>query len=155
METPGLTREILIHNAIQKFWQTLPGIWHNVRAHTRQMVLDADRVSMPQFAILRAISFGKTSVSQLAEEGRISRPAVSRQVDALVKCGLVSRHEDPRDRRHVELALTAQGDELVKSVFADTSSWMKSRMDGLDEEKLQVIMQSLDLLKQVFSGEDD
>lgn len=155
METQGLKGEALIRAAIQKFWQTLPGIWHNVRAHTRQVVLDGDQVSMPQFAILRAISFGKTGVSQLAEEGRISRPAISRQVDILVKCGLVSRQDNPLDRRHVKLALTRDGDELVKSVFADTSGWMKSRMDGLDDEKLGVIMQALELLGEVFLDEGD
>jgi DNA-binding MarR family transcriptional regulator len=155
METQGQTREALVQAAIRKFWQTLPGVWHNVRAHTRQVVLDGERVSMPQFAILRAISFGKTGVSQLAEEGRISRPAISRQVDILVKCGLVSRQEDPQDRRHVKLALTRDGDELVKSVFADTSGWMKSRMAGMDEEKLGIIMQALVLLGELFLDEGD
>ena len=153
METQGQRREALISSAIQKFWQTFPGVWHNVRAHTRQVVSDGQRVSMPQFAILRAISFGKTGVSQLAEEGRISRPAISRQVDILVKCGLVSRQEDPQDRRHVKLALTRDGDELVKSVFEDTSGWMKARMASLDEENLGVVIQALDVLGEVFLGE--
>jgi DNA-binding MarR family transcriptional regulator len=152
MESQERSREELIQCSIEKFWQTLPGIWHNVRAHTREVVTDGSQISMPQFAILRSISFGKNSVSQLAVEGRISRPAISRQVDVLVRFGLVARDEDPVDRRHVKLTLTKEGDQLVKSVFADTSRWMISRINSLNEKELSIVIQSLDLLRLVFLG---
>ena len=58
------------------------------------------------------------SVKQAAEELGISLPAASRAIDPLVKRRLVTRQEDPADRRVKRVRLTARGEAAVGRLLA-------------------------------------
>ena len=73
------------------------------------------------------------SLRELAAEERISAPALSGYVDRLEKAGLVERVRDESDRRRVGLALTDEGDRLLKRVRARRTTWLAERMRGLDD----------------------
>jgi DNA-binding MarR family transcriptional regulator len=66
------------------------------------------------------------SAKQVAARIGASLPTVSRAVDALVRRGLVARAEDADDRRVRQLALTEEGERLVRELVA-------RRVDGLAE----------------------
>src|SRR3954465_3842002 len=59
-------------------------------------------LSISQIRILHLLTgpMESASLKTIADEVGLSMPAVSRSVDGLVQRGLVTRTEDPKDRRH-------------------------------------------------------
>jgi len=150
MNHPASTQETLIQRSIDTFWHTFPSTWRSIHTYTHKIAVERYHITMAQFIILREIDCGKSSVSQLAEAGHISRPAISRLVDILVNKQMVTRVENPVDRRHVNLSLTAQGEWLLAELFKETHQWMETRMGTLSDEELDKLIQSLELLRETF-----
>jgi DNA-binding MarR family transcriptional regulator len=142
--------EDLARRTVEKFWETFPVVWHNVRDYVHNTASEK-QLTVGWFTILRGIHRGRDTVSQLAEMGRLSRPAISRSVDALVTRGLVSRSRDSGDRRHIKLALTEQGERLLTSVREETRHWMTDQLKALDEQELEAILRSFELLQATFA----
>jgi DNA-binding MarR family transcriptional regulator len=84
--------------------------------------------------------------AELTEGLGVSKQAVSQVVDILVGRGLVARREVPGDRRRVDLALTAPGEEVLHAVaraVADTDLQLEER---LSPEKVQTLREALTTL---------
>jgi DNA-binding MarR family transcriptional regulator len=84
-------------------------------------VMEETGLSLTQCkAILEIGGLGDASSScqlkELAEKLGASKPALSRAVDDLVKKKLVTRVEDPEDRRARRIELTARGREVVDRI---------------------------------------
>lgn len=149
MET-SKDKEALRQRVIDRFWETVPPMWHLVRNNLRCIASETFEISVEQFHILRHIRKGITSVSQLAEVKQISRPAISQGVDALVEKGLVARQQAADDRRYVRLALTENGEMLLDRIFQQNRTWMVKKLSGLDEGKMEKIVEAFDILKQTL-----
>ena len=143
-----------VHESIEKFWEFFPPVWHTVRAHIHHQAVENFGITVGQFHILRRIRNGLDSVSRLAYDRRTTRPAMSRTVDVLVNGGLVTRTQDPEDRRHVLLTLTAEGQALLDGLFSNTWQWMTERMADLSQEEIEAILVAGDALKHAFTEKD-
>jgi DNA-binding MarR family transcriptional regulator len=86
------------------------------------------------------------SLRELAAEERISAPALSGYVDRLEKAGLLARVRDESDRRRVGLALTDQGERLLRRVRARRTTWLADRLRGLDDDELAAIEAAIEPL---------
>ena len=86
------------------------------------------------------------SLRELAAEERISAPALSGYVDRLEKAGLLARVRDESDRRRVGLALTSEGDRLLKRVRARRTTWLADRLRGLEEDELEALERAIEPL---------
>lgn len=135
---------------IDRFWETIPAVWNLVRNNLRSIASEKFSISVEQFHILRHIRRGITSVSELADVKRISRPAISQAVEALVEKGLITRQQEPGDRRFVKLALTPEGDELLSQVFRENRAWMTARLAPLSAGDLECLMHGLEALKMML-----
>jgi DNA-binding MarR family transcriptional regulator len=71
-----------------------------------------------QFAVFMIcyVEEGPHTVRGLAERTRLPKPAVSRVLDRLGAIGLTRRVADPRDKRSVLVACTAEGFSFLKLV---------------------------------------
>ncbi len=86
------------------------------------------------------------SLRELAAEERISAPALSGYVDRLEKAGLLARVRDEGDRRRVGLALTDEGERLLRRVRARRTTWLADRLRGLDDDELAAIEAAIEPL---------
>jgi len=86
------------------------------------------------------------SLRELAAEERISAPALSGLVDRLEKAGLIARIRDADDRRRVGLAVTDEGERLLKRVRARRTTWLADRLKGLDDEALAAVEAAIETL---------
>ena len=86
------------------------------------------------------------SLRELAGEERISAPALSGHVDRLEKAGLLARVRDASDRRRVGLALTDEGERLLRRVRARRTTWLAERLRGLDDDELAAIEAAIEPL---------
>ena len=86
------------------------------------------------------------SLRELAAEERISAPALSGHVDRLEKAELLERARDATDRRRVGLALTDEGERLLKRVRARRTTWLADRLRDLDDDELAAVEAAIDPL---------
>lgn len=136
---------------IEKFWETIPPAWHRTRAVIRSAAAERFHLTVEQFQVLRRIRRGMISVSAIADDSRTSRSAVSKAVEALVRRGLVSRGQNPADRRNLPLALTEEGGHVLAEVYAEAEAWLEGRFARISAGELDLVSQSLDLLQKAFT----
>ncbi len=145
-----MSKQTAISCTIDKFWESIPPAWHRTRAVIRGIAAEKFHLTVEQFQVLRRIRRGIASVSDLADDSRTSRSAVSKAVDVLVNKGLISRSQDPADRRNIPLALTAEGQRVIAGIYDETEQWLAERFDRLTAAELESLLQSMDLIQQVF-----
>ena len=149
------TSESTLDQAIESFWESVPPVWHFIRGQVHVIASEQFNLSVDYYHILRRIRQGSHSVSDLATDFQISRSAISQSVDLLVEKGLVTRTEQVKDRRFVQIELTPDGDTLLNAIFKQNRAWMKTKMVRLTEEELLTIQKAMVLLKNTFIENKD
>jgi DNA-binding MarR family transcriptional regulator len=135
---------------IDKFWESVPPAWRQTRSQIRRIAIVKFQMTEEQFQILRRIRKGSTSVSALAVTSQTSRSAVSKTVEALVRRGLVTRSQDPDDRRNIPLALTEEGQRVMNDIFIEAEAWLSARFERLSAVELENLLQGMDTLRKAF-----
>lgn len=88
-----------------------------VGVSARSLAAVEDTVTVTQFRSLVVLSaHGPTTLVQLAGRLEVNASTAQRQVDRLVSMGLVTREDNPADRRQVRIDLTRQGARIVATV---------------------------------------
>lgn len=149
------SRTELVDQTMDRFWETVPPLWREVRARVHKVASERYGISMEQFLVLRHLGKGAETMGGLAEVRQISRPAMTQAVEALVEKGLVERMDDPSDRRIVRLRLTAKGDEMLASIFGENRRWMADSLAMLDEEELGVLNEALRIAGRLLQGREN
>jgi DNA-binding MarR family transcriptional regulator len=85
-------------------------------------------------------------VSDLAERFGVSVPSMSRAVDALVKKKLVTRLEDPDDRRVRHVAITAKGKQLVDTILLVRQAGLQAFAETLSPAQRRKLDAAVDAL---------
>ena len=137
---------------IEKFWESVPPAWRQTRSQIHHIAVEKFKMTEEQFQVLRRIRKGSTSVSTLAEASQTSRSAVSKAVDALVHKGLVSRQQDPSDRRNIPLALTGEGQHVMDAIFSEAEVWLSARFARLTAQETESLLKGLESLRKAFSN---
>ena len=78
----------------------------------------ATNMTVRQLAVMHVVATRPAphTVRGLAAELNVSKPAITRALDALEADKLASRTTDPEDRRSVLVSLTAAGTKLLKGL---------------------------------------
>jgi DNA-binding MarR family transcriptional regulator len=140
----------LTQQAIDRFWETVPPTWNRIRRRLRASASEDFGITVEQFHILRHIRKGFHTVSELADERLISRPAASQIVEVLASKGLVERCQSVGDRRRVDLELTDNGNALLNAIFQQNRIWMQSKLASLNEGELTRLLGGLEILQKAF-----
>jgi DNA-binding MarR family transcriptional regulator len=98
--------------------------------------LENGDVTIPQFRTLVVLeSHGEVHLNRLAEILDVNASSAMRMVDRLLAAGLVTRRENPENRRHVLIGLTDAGKAAVRRVTARRRREIKkivARMNARD-----------------------
>ena len=140
----------LLQTVVERFMDTVPSVWGRVRSNLRSNAICDFDLTLVQFHILRHIRHGAHSAAEIAERQQISRPAISQALDILVGKNLITRKQDSRDRRFVQLELTDYGNTLLNMVFSKTREWMGEKMNSLSPEEMNTILRAFAILKSTF-----
>jgi DNA-binding MarR family transcriptional regulator len=114
-------------------------------------VIEESGLSMTQCkALLELGGIGETAdprqVSELAETFGVSVPSMSRAVDALVKKKLVTRLEDPEDRRVRRVAITAKGKQFVDTLLVVRQAGLEAFAESLSAAQRRKLDAAIDSL---------
>jgi DNA-binding MarR family transcriptional regulator len=64
-------------------------------------------------------------------------------LDQLERAGLITRTEDPEDRRAYRVKLTKEGRRTFAKMAAEHESWIVKLFDGISEREQRVLNDSL------------
>ena len=114
-------------------------------------VIEESGLSMTQCkALLELGGIGESAdprqVSDLAETFGVSVPSMSRAVDALVKKELVTRLEDPDDRRVRRVAITAKGKQFVDTLLVVRQAGLEAFAESLSAAQRRKLDAAIDSL---------
>ncbi|HEX6687079.1 MAG TPA: MarR family transcriptional regulator [Solirubrobacterales bacterium] len=114
-------------------------------------VIEESGLSMTQCkALLELGGIGDNAdprqVSDLAETFGVSVPSMSRAVDALVRKKLVTRLEDPDDRRVRRVAITEKGKKLVDTLLVVRQAGLEAFAESLTAAQRRKLDAAIDSL---------
>jgi MarR family transcriptional regulator for hemolysin len=76
----------------------------------------APDITIPQFRTLTFVNRNAdTSLSEVAEHMGLTLPATSKLVDDLTRKNLITRQDQPTDRRKIKLNLTPKGLQIMET----------------------------------------
>ncbi len=108
-------------------------------------------LTIGQLKSLFFISEKPTNFKRLAEALGVSPSSVTGIVDRLVEQGLVSRRENPDDRRMLLLQATENGEALINDLRESTAIQISAILGHMDIEDISNLAASLEAL--VRAGE--
>src|SRR3954469_24508840 len=121
----------------------------------RSYLKRSESISVSQYNILRILRGARPSVirsSDIADRMIYRDPDVTRLVDRLSKQGLVSREQDPEDRRVVLVRITDAGLALLARLDQPADRYTKSVMAGLSPDRLRQLCSLLDEVRAGISA---
>ena len=98
------------------FFQSLTDFFNSLK-HSELSLLQA-------YALTYLYFKGPIKISELCEHMNVSPGAASQMVDRLEKLSMVSRIEDPADRRVRKVAVLPKGEEFVQDKFVFSQRWI-------------------------------
>ncbi|OIP23284.1 hypothetical protein COX95_01680 [bacterium CG_4_10_14_0_2_um_filter_33_32] len=120
-------------------------IARTVRKKT-EFYTEFSELSIAQTQAMVAISLGKSTMKELAEELNIAFPTTTILTGRLVKGGYVTRKADKNDRRIIRLSLTNKGTRTFKKVMKSKMNKVKlifNKMSEKDKKSLCRILSNL------------
>ncbi len=113
-------------------WLVLWKATHAVEACAHASI-EGTGLCMSDFAILESLLHkGPLAVSALGRKVLLTTGSITTAVDRLVRRGLVTRHDDPSDRRVRLVQLTPEGRRLIKPAFAQHERDVEEVVSVLD-----------------------
>lgn len=97
-------------------------------------------LSYRQMRILKHVSAGVDSGTELAQIFGVTAPAVSETIESLVRKGLLSRESHEGDRRAVRLVLTAEGVRLNRRAEQVEKTLAEELLGPLTEKQVETLL---------------
>ncbi len=114
----------------------------------------APELSSLQMGVLRVLSLGAKTVSELSRWMVLDPSTLVPVVDKLERAGLLERGRDPQDRRRIPLAITPEGRALVERMpFLDDDDPLLVAVRAVGAERAAQLAALLrDLIAQMPEG---
>jgi len=119
---------------------------HRLKIHTRKFLTEANiQLTAEELAILTALAHLESarSMGSLADLLGRDPTTLKRQLNRLVKTGLVDRAPSAKDGRVIEISITAQGRTVVESTIHQTLALRERAMKGISDPERQALVTTL------------
>jgi DNA-binding MarR family transcriptional regulator len=146
MEKTKLVKEIIVlHRKLSHLLrQAAPDAWMELS------------LTVPQVKCLFFIcDQGSTNFRKLADALKVTPSNITGVIDRLVEQDLVSRTENPEDRRMMFLKATPKGETLVSELRERKTHFLSKSLNGLEPEDLEEILRGFTLLTKAVESQSD
>ncbi len=110
-------------------------------------------LTIPQFRTLLFVSRNVgISLSQVADHIGLTLPSASKLVDELIRGGLMTRQEQPSDRRRVSLAVTQHGAKLLEAAREETLAYLADKMERVSTIDRETVLKAMKALRSVIQN---
>ena len=110
-----------------------------------------DNLTRLHMAVMGELSQTSLTMSELAKTLMMTKPQLTHVVDPLVSSGIVERRPDEKDRRVINLALTAKGHVLLDEGKQKIKENIKIKLAALTPEELSEMSAALEILRRIGS----
>jgi DNA-binding MarR family transcriptional regulator len=110
-----------------------------------------DNLTRLHMAVMGELSQTSLTMSELAKTLMMTKPQLTHVVDPLVSSGIVERRPDEKDRRVINLALTAKGRVLLDEGKQKIKENIKIKLAALTPEELSEMSAALETLRRIGS----
>ncbi len=145
-------------NLIEQLNQFAGLTMHINMVHNMQFMQEHDLSFTHLNSLLFIHRAGCTNINCLADHLGVTKAAVSQMVDRLVESDLISREEDPLDRRSKLICLSKDGEGLVQKAFLTRRRWVPDLAASLtkaqEEQACQIFEIMNEKLKEIQEGLD-
>ncbi len=115
-----------------------------------------EAVTLPQLRVLVvAADLGALTMTDVADVLSVHASNATRQVERLVRSGLLDRRDDPQNRRHVRLTLTAAGQRLVETVLEHRREAFRHLLGTLPRATQVAVGEAMTRLAEAAGGRTD
>lgn len=122
-----------------------------VARRLRQEV-DAELTPSQISALATVSRHGPLTLGELAEIERVAPPTVTRIISKLDGDGLVTRREDPDDRRVALVAASPSGEQLLERARHRKVAWLVERLETLQPHERERLTEAAELLERLAAG---
>jgi DNA-binding MarR family transcriptional regulator len=105
-----------------------------------------EAVTASQYTVLVALKSQPSTLHDLARSEGVQPPSMSRTVASLVERGLVTRTEDPQDRRQALVTITEAGRDVLAKSRERRTAWLSVRLTDLNAQQRQVLAEAAAIL---------
>ncbi|HYN88954.1 MAG TPA: MarR family transcriptional regulator [Ardenticatenaceae bacterium] len=143
--------------AAARIIEIVPYLSRVVAAEARHE-LDEDRglLTLTHLRVLgRARRHPGCSLGDMARAREVSLPTMSKMISGLVDKGLLTRQQDPENRRLVRIALTPEGEQLYLDILSRVQRRIAELLAGLAPGHRHSIVQALETLAELFAAEGE
>ncbi|BAZ08340.1 MarR family transcriptional regulator [Calothrix sp. NIES-4071] len=111
-----------------------------------------ESLSVSQFRTLGFLErYPGASLSQLAEHLEVTKATASNLTERLVQKKLVTRNENPQERRQINLKLTEAGEYHLEQIKMLISTNISTILNELPQEQLETVVSGLTILSTAFA----
>lgn len=122
--------------------------------HDRSHPLFSLHLTLPQLKVLLLLALGDGAAGQeLSRAMGVSLATMTGIVDRLVAQNLVTRREDPRDRRVRRIELSPTGRQLVDRITSAGVDGLRRILDRLSVDDLRILDRAGTLIMQAIAAE--
>jgi len=146
----GLATDVSPQDCARAVMEAVPLVMRYIRMEMHRQ--RAPHLSVPQFRVLALLNRQPGScVVAVADHLGVARPTASILVDRLVRRGLVTRTDNPAERRRAALRLTASGTRHFQRAREATHAWLANVLRGQSSQRLQQIAHGVGLLAETLN----
>jgi DNA-binding MarR family transcriptional regulator len=105
--------------------------------------------------LARLIRTGVANATEIAQQEHLQPQSLTRSLKSLHDAGLIDRWTDEDDRRRTLLAITPQGEELLKGTIRKRIMWLARVMNSrLSPEERETLRAASFLIERIAGGSD-
>ena len=132
-----------------KLWLRMVSCSVKMESILSQRLRKEFKTSMARFDVMSRLERHPDglTMSELSRRLIVSNGAITGLVDKLAEAGLVTRHEDPNDRRSTIVRLTRKGRDNFLRMARRHEEWVVSILGELSSEAQSELLQNLTLLQ--------
>jgi MarR family transcriptional regulator for hemolysin len=135
--------------AARELLEVVPVIVKDIRSEMRSR--RSPDLTVPQFRTLAFVDRNKgTSLSAVANHMGLTLPSTSRLVDGLLARGMLTREDNPADRRRVKLGVTSHGLKVLETSRRGTLTYLTDKIASLSAEDRETIIKAMKAMRPVF-----
>jgi len=134
----------------------LAGVMGRLAMHDLKKRLEAEKIEVNPLGlgVLKIISSTDFTISELSQKLFIASATLVPVIDCLEKDGLITRHDDPKDRRRNPLSLTLKGEKIVSKIAcAHKDDLIVRALSKIGRKKTEQLIQILCELVDHISGD--
>lgn len=147
------TTKISSKQGAAKIMEAIPVITQFFRVEMRRHAESLpESLSVSQFRTLGFLDlYPGASLSQLAEHLEVTKATASNLTERLVQKKLVTRNENPQERRQINLKLTSSGEYHLEQIKILINARISTILDELPQEQLKSVVEGLTILSTAFA----